>query len=84
MIGCCSRSQPVFVAALLKCFGPWPRCVTEAPPFLSLTGKMDSSWPEFPSATALLSDTLRVDQNYLADRCELWRNNSMFSYAWIN
>ncbi|XP_029702212.1 uncharacterized protein [Takifugu rubripes] len=48
------------------------------------TGKMDSSWPEYPSATALLSDRLRVAQNYSADRCELWRNNSLFSYAWIN
>lgn len=53
-------------------------------PFLCLTGRMDSSWPEFPSATALLSDTLRVEPSFLADRCELWRNNSLFSYAWIN
>ncbi|CAF90738.1 unnamed protein product, partial [Tetraodon nigroviridis] len=48
------------------------------------TGKMDSSWPEYPSATALLSDRLTLVQSYSADRCELWRNNSLFSYAWIN
>lgn len=53
-------------------------------PFLCLTGKMDSSWPEYPSATALLSDRLTVVHSYSADRCELWRNSSLFSYAWIN
>lgn len=53
-------------------------------PFLCLTGRMNSSWPEYPAGTALLSDRLTVVQNYSAERCELWRNNSLFSYAWIN
>lgn len=45
---------------------------------------MDSSWPEYPSATALLSDQLTAVQNHSADRCGLWRTNGLLSYAWIN
>lgn len=52
-------------------------------PLLCVTAKMDPSWPDYPSATALLSDRLTVVQSY-SDACELWRNSSLFSYAWIN
>lgn len=45
---------------------------------------MAGEWPEYPRATALLSDRLTAVQNYSAERCELWRNSSLFSYAWIN
>lgn len=48
------------------------------------SGKMDATWPEYPAATALLSDTLSVVPSYSADRCELWKENGLYAYAWIN
>lgn len=46
--------------------------------------KMPAQWPEYPAATALLSDSLTLVQNYSAARCRLWEENGFFSYAWIN
>lgn len=48
------------------------------------TGKMEDVWPEYPSATALLSDSLTVTQNYSSARCDLWRENGLYAYAWMN
>ncbi|KAG7233817.1 hypothetical protein INR49_006545 [Caranx melampygus] len=48
------------------------------------TGKMSSEWPDYPAATALLSNKLLVTQSYSAARCDLWRKNGLFAYAWIN
>ncbi|KAM7015966.1 para-nitrobenzyl esterase [Tautogolabrus adspersus] len=48
------------------------------------TGKMVDEWPEYPGATALLTDSLSVVQNYSDARCRLWRENGLYSYAWIN
>lgn len=45
---------------------------------------MDSEWPEYPAATALLSDRMSVVQNYSAARCDLWRENGLYAYAWVN
>lgn len=47
-------------------------------------GRMSSGWPDYPAATALLSDKLSVTQSYSAARCDLWRKNGLFDYAWIN
>ncbi|KAM9481130.1 fumonisin B1 esterase [Clarias gariepinus] len=47
-------------------------------------GKMPEDWPEFPSKTAVLNQTLSVPQNILAERCDLWENNNFYSYAWTN
>ncbi|XP_051234749.1 para-nitrobenzyl esterase [Dicentrarchus labrax] len=48
------------------------------------TGKMKAEWPEYPAATALLSGSLTVKQDYRADRCRLWRENGLYAYAWMN
>ncbi|XP_029354988.1 uncharacterized protein LOC115041580 [Echeneis naucrates] len=48
------------------------------------TGKMASDWPEYPSAIALLSSDLLVSQNYSAAQCDLWKENGLYAYAWIN
>ncbi|XP_062248042.1 para-nitrobenzyl esterase isoform X2 [Platichthys flesus] len=48
------------------------------------TGKMEKAWPEFPAATALLSGRLSVTPNHSAARCDLWRENGLFDYAWPN
>ncbi|XP_076591639.1 para-nitrobenzyl esterase [Chaetodon auriga] len=48
------------------------------------TGKMEDKWPEYPAATALLSDSLSVVQNYSAVRCQLWKENGLYAYAWVN
>ncbi|KAM9860836.1 para-nitrobenzyl esterase isoform 2-T2 [Aulostomus maculatus] len=48
------------------------------------TGKMESEWPSYPAATALLSSSLSVVQNYSAARCQLWKENGLFAYAWMN
>ncbi|XP_018548383.1 para-nitrobenzyl esterase [Lates calcarifer] len=48
------------------------------------TGKMGKEWPEYPSATALLSHNLSRFQDYSAARCDLWQENGLFSYAWTN
>ncbi|XP_029001168.1 para-nitrobenzyl esterase [Betta splendens] len=48
------------------------------------TGKMEKEWPEYPSATALLSDHLTAAQNYSAERCRLWKENGLYAYAWMN
>ncbi|XP_076011629.1 para-nitrobenzyl esterase [Genypterus blacodes] len=47
-------------------------------------GKMEDQWPEYPSATALLSHSLSVVQNYSAARCQLWQENGLYAYAWMN
>nr|XP_046253808.1 para-nitrobenzyl esterase isoform X2 [Scatophagus argus] len=47
-------------------------------------GKMGGDWPEYPAATALLSSNLSVVQDYAADRCELWKKNGLYAYAWMN
>ncbi|KAM7424753.1 hypothetical protein PAMA_000893 [Pampus argenteus] len=48
------------------------------------TGKMEDEWPEYPSATALLSGNLTVAQNYSSARCQLWKENGLYAYAWVN
>ncbi|XP_068584839.1 para-nitrobenzyl esterase [Cebidichthys violaceus] len=48
------------------------------------TGKMEAEWPEYPAATALLSDRLSVVQNYSSARCQLWKENGLYAYAWMN
>ncbi|KAF3686176.1 Liver carboxylesterase [Channa argus] len=48
------------------------------------TGKMLSNWSEYPAAIALLSDSLNVENNHSAARCELWKQNGLFAYAWMN
>ncbi|XP_068438538.1 para-nitrobenzyl esterase [Clinocottus analis] len=49
------------------------------------TGKMAAEWPEYPEATALLSDRLSVVvQNYSSARCQLWKENGLYAYAWTN
>ncbi|XP_070759271.1 para-nitrobenzyl esterase isoform X2 [Enoplosus armatus] len=48
------------------------------------TGKMEDEWPEYPAATALLSNGLSVVQNYSAVRCQLWKENGLYAYAWTN
>lgn len=48
------------------------------------TGRMEADWPEFPAATALLSDQLKLASSYPAERCELWKRSGLLSYAWIN
>lgn len=45
---------------------------------------MDATWPEYPEATAVLSDSLSVVQNYSANRCKLWQDNDFYKYAWTN
>ncbi|XP_042276362.1 para-nitrobenzyl esterase [Thunnus maccoyii] len=48
------------------------------------TGKMEDKWPEYPAATALLSDSLSVAQNYSSERCQLFKKNGLYAYAWMN
>ncbi|XP_034535016.1 para-nitrobenzyl esterase-like [Notolabrus celidotus] len=48
------------------------------------TGKMESEWPEYPSAIAVLTDGLSVHQNYSYARCQLWKSNGLYDYAWMN
>ncbi|XP_026233587.1 para-nitrobenzyl esterase isoform X2 [Anabas testudineus] len=48
------------------------------------TGKMESEWPVYPAATALLSDSLSVANNYSAARCDLWKEHGLYAYAWMN
>ncbi|XP_059928169.1 fumonisin B1 esterase-like isoform X1 [Gadus macrocephalus] len=48
------------------------------------TRKMVDEWPEFPSATALLSNRLKVVQSYSDVRCRLWHDNGFDAYAWVN
>ena len=50
----------------------------------SSAGKMPEGWPEYPEGTAVLSAGLKVVSSYSADRCRLWEENSIYSYAWIN
>uniref|UniRef100_A0A1A8CN07 Carboxylic ester hydrolase n=1 Tax=Nothobranchius kadleci TaxID=1051664 RepID=A0A1A8CN07_NOTKA len=47
------------------------------------TGKMEADWPEYPSATALLSSNLTL-QIPASTRCDLWKENGLFAYAWMN
>nr|XP_040018719.1 para-nitrobenzyl esterase [Gasterosteus aculeatus aculeatus] len=46
------------------------------------TGKMKEEWPEYPAATALLSDQLTAVHNYSWARCRLWKESGMSAYAW--
>lgn len=48
------------------------------------TGKMEDEWPKYPEATALLSSRLSLVQNYSSDRCQLWKENGLYAYAWMN
>uniref|UniRef100_A0A3Q4AEK5 Carboxylic ester hydrolase n=1 Tax=Mola mola TaxID=94237 RepID=A0A3Q4AEK5_MOLML len=48
------------------------------------TGKMDDDWPEYPTGTALLSANLKVVESYSPERCELWKKNGLYAYAWMN
>ncbi|XP_039979650.1 para-nitrobenzyl esterase [Xiphias gladius] len=48
------------------------------------TGKMGNEWPEYPAATALLSHSLSMARNYSSARCELWKENGLYAYAWMN
>nr|XP_057933488.1 para-nitrobenzyl esterase [Doryrhamphus excisus] len=48
------------------------------------TGKMDKEWPEYPAATAFLSSSLQVARNFTSARCQLWKENGLYAYAWIN
>ncbi|TDH17398.1 hypothetical protein EPR50_G00009080 [Perca flavescens] len=48
------------------------------------TGKMEDEWPEYPAATALLSDSLTAVRNYSDVRCQLWKDNGLYAYAWTN
>ncbi|XP_072235902.1 para-nitrobenzyl esterase [Leuresthes tenuis] len=52
--------------------------------YFAKTGKMEAKWPEYPSATALLSDSLTVVQSYSSSHCELWKKNGLYAYAWTN
>lgn len=51
---------------------------------LCVSGKMESEWPEYPAATALLSDRLTAVHSYSAERCRLWKESGLFTYAWMN
>ncbi|XP_072321535.1 para-nitrobenzyl esterase [Eucyclogobius newberryi] len=44
------------------------------------------SWPEFPSALALLSKNLTVVQSNssIVSRCRLWEESGLLDYAWTN
>ncbi|TST73087.1 Neurotactin [Bagarius yarrelli] len=53
-------------------------------PAIYPTGKMPEDWPEFPSQTALLNETLSAARNPFAERCALWEKNHFYSNAWIN
>lgn len=53
------------------------------PPFLA-AGQMNPSWPQYPEATAVLTDVLLPVQNFSGAQCELWRRNGFYNYAWIN
>ncbi|XP_008302364.1 liver carboxylesterase 1, partial [Stegastes partitus] len=48
------------------------------------TGKMETDWPEYPAATALLSHNLTVVPSYSPAQCELWKRSGLFDYAWMN
>ncbi|KAG7481662.1 para-nitrobenzyl esterase-like [Solea senegalensis] len=48
------------------------------------TGKMETNWPAFPEATGLLSSSLKLVQDYSSTRCDLWKENGLFAYAWMN
>lgn len=52
--------------------------------FFPTAGRMNSSWPQYPEATALLSNILLPVHNFSANQCELWRRNGLYNYAWIN
>lgn len=59
-------------------------CPLPPPDHVLAAGQMDSSWPQYPEATAVLSDVLLPVRNFSADQCELWRSNGFYNYAWIN
>ncbi|KAL7878345.1 hypothetical protein AOLI_G00093190 [Acnodon oligacanthus] len=52
--------------------------------YFAKEGKMPAEWAEFPSRIALLNQKLSVEQNPLAERCQLWEEHGLFKYAWIN
>uniref|UniRef100_A0A1A8EXU2 Carboxylic ester hydrolase n=2 Tax=Nothobranchius korthausae TaxID=1143690 RepID=A0A1A8EXU2_9TELE len=57
------------------------KLITQHLVYFTKTGKMD--WPEYPSATALLSSNLTF-QSPTSTRCDLWKENGLFAYAWMN
>ncbi|XP_032374916.1 para-nitrobenzyl esterase [Etheostoma spectabile] len=48
------------------------------------TGKMEDAWPDYPAATALLSNSLTAVRDYSAARCQLWKDSGLDAYAWSN
>nr|XP_061811066.1 para-nitrobenzyl esterase-like [Nerophis lumbriciformis] len=48
------------------------------------TGKMTDEWLAYPAATALLSSKLLVANNHSCTRCQFWKENGLYAYAWIN
>ena len=62
----------------------WCTQVSKINSSVCLAGKMEDKWPEYPAATALLSDSLSVAQNYSSERCQLWKKNGLYAYAWMN
>ncbi|KAM9317964.1 para-nitrobenzyl esterase [Pholidichthys leucotaenia] len=47
------------------------------------TGKVEKQWPEYPEAIAVLSSTLTL-WNSSMPRCNLWKSNGLYDYAWMN
>ncbi|KAG7277862.1 hypothetical protein CRUP_001314 [Coryphaenoides rupestris] len=47
-------------------------------------GRMAKEWPEYPAATAVLSNTLKAVKDYSAVRCQLWKDKGFYAYAWTN
>ncbi|KAM4018720.1 para-nitrobenzyl esterase-like isoform 2-T2 [Anomaloglossus baeobatrachus] len=47
-------------------------------------GSMPPEWPEYPDGMAVLSTSLCAVKDYRSLQCDLWEQNDMFQYAWIN
>jgi len=45
---------------------------------------MLKEWPEYPEATALLSNNLTTVKGNSTVRCKLWQDNGFYAYAWTN
>ncbi|XP_061526535.1 para-nitrobenzyl esterase isoform X1 [Phycodurus eques] len=52
--------------------------------YFAKTGKMVEEWSPYPSSIALLSSKLLVVNKYSSARCQLWKENGLHAYAWIN
>ncbi|XP_064618101.1 para-nitrobenzyl esterase-like [Liolophura sinensis] len=49
------------------------------------TGKVSTeAWKLYPKSTALLDTNVTVVDRYEEERCNFWRINGFFSYAWLN